>query len=483
MEEVESLVAFSSGFTLTARIAGLSGLIADRKIQRAAKEPRFQNGFDFLVDSAKNAADSRDRLLSVAAISRIAALVKSFQGRAETVFSEALREPLPPLDNLPEPEDRYYVARACGLAKATWCVPYLAGAAVSEEGAEIARAELVKSLISQVGDVRVALENLLIRFRSLEIATESPGKTAARRLRRLLTALREAMSVSDADSGPSAGTLLADLVRVPLKKWGQPTEWTVAKEVAEETIALVHELIRLKFSMATEADTYKSLRVAERWVSRDRWRSFATSSRSSAMVARDLNEALTMLVRQDKIDDGLFSYLELMLTNREEARAAARKIADETAGLSMSVREWLTHGSTESFSRAETETEVSAEDRALNENRALADLLVDAQDLLDRVDAGGSANEPTRASTPKEEGGNVALAAALADGVRAFAMQRSLELRGHVGDIVEYAPREHEIVGRGGVVRRVIIRRPAVLHARADSVRIVIKKALVEPSD
>jgi hypothetical protein len=277
---------------------------------------------------------------------------------------------------------------------------------------------------------------------------------------------------------------MADMVRSPFKKTGRPETELVAREVADELLALIHELIRARFSLATEAATYEALYVAEDWLSPRRWPAFAKSSAHARILVADLREALTILARQGRTDATLLRLLTRAAGSEEAVRAATSQIAQQP-GLSPEVREWLVHlGDVPRRPAPRTET-LAAESQELAENAFLADLLIEAEQLARRSEIVRQEVLPEvkilAPTLAAQLEGHVGQGFAISEAIRSLARRRSLEVRGRPGEVIEFSPLEHEIVdGTEAGVRYVRIRKPTVVYVRPDSVPVVVRKALVE---
>jgi hypothetical protein len=475
------LGTFLSGYSPKERVAALGRLAGTpSQIHLLVKDPKFDLALQSLLESVGPSGEEKTRLLAVAYVSKLAAVIKSRRKMFNDWLERALKEPLPPLTRLQDPDERAYVANACGVAAMVWCRQYLAIGAVNEESAENARLECLKSLISSCPDLETAVGELLRAWPTEAFETSSPAESAGRRMRRLFSGLRRAIAASSKEPGRNVGGVLAELTRSVFDKYGVPREQSVRRDLAEETLAVVHELIRSRFSLATDAPTFHPLQPVRGWMDEYRWKLFAASSKSAKAVASDLLEAITILAKQGKTDDVLRSYFDIAEGSRGEADKVLANFAHEAVGLSEDVRSWFLRKET-TARRISPASGLATESQTARENAMLADLLVDAEDLfvsgkeLAQTQGGradGSAEDLRRYFT---------LGTALADAVRSFARRRQLELRGRKGDLVEYSAVEHELIGGERLgVRTVRIVRPAVAQLEGAIVRTIIRRALVE---
>ncbi len=455
-------------------------LLAFKQHHEAAKRAEFEYGLRSLFISAAEGAPF-DRLLALATLGRVAAVVKRLRPTVRERVGAALATPLPELRWLRDPDDRVYVAEALAWTAAPWIVEYASSAAVHEESAEEARAALVDAAFRASGSVASGLSKLAASLEKWRPDTIDPQKSAARRLRRVLEAVSKVVAADpNRDVGERPGHELALLVRGALAGVGVPTDPEVAREAADAAASAVHDLVRLSFSLATEAETYEALALARSWFTESRWEAVASTSASVALVARDIREALLILARQGIADDGLAAQLQVAAGSRPRARTALAAIA-KLPGVPDNIRVWLVEGRRAGAGRPSV---VESETATLHLTELLADVLVDGQrfratnaalrnDIMPEL----SALEP-RAARQVERALNFGLA--VCDGVDQLGRRRRLRLRSAPGDTVDYSPVEHELTDGGTGARRVRVVRPVVEAAREDGTTFVVRKGIVE---
>ena len=146
-------------------------------------------------------------------------------------------------------------------------------------------------------------------------------------------------------------------------------------ELAEEVGKLFHELVRARFSLATSPSTYSAIQEAQTWFKPYEWERFTEESKSYSLVARDIREALSLLVRAGISDDELFQRLALAVGSMDRARAVGRELVDHLKGLPEHLRDWLLGKPTRTKSSLATESQ----ERALDE--VIAELLIETSRL------------------------------------------------------------------------------------------------------
>lgn len=371
----ESLAIFASGVTVEEQALALGRLVANRQLNRVAKEPSFEEGMLRLARTVGNPELQADRLIALAALSRIASTVKSLRSRVSELLSTALLEPLPSLQTVSDPDSRLYIVSAWRYSRQSWWRSYLSTTAIEEDSAERVRQKCLEGLVSLSTDLGAAIGELRRPIPSLRFRTEKPGDSLGRRLRRILTALRTSFAKSDAEPSSEAGVELAEMLKNCFRISGNPTEPRIVNELAEEVGKLFHELVRARFSLATSPSTYSAIQEAQTWFKPYEWERFTEESKSYSLVARDIREALSLLVRAGISDDELFQRLALAVGSMDRARAVGRELVDHLKGLPEHLRDWLLGKPTRTKSSLATESQ----ERALDE--VIAELLIETSRL------------------------------------------------------------------------------------------------------
>jgi len=479
--ELDSLIECFARGSVPEKYDALRQLIAQRKHHTAVKDKRFQTGIDSLLQIVGDplAADL-DRLLSVAILGRLASTVKRLREVIYKSLHSPLEKILPEPSLLSEPDDRSYIGYACERIQPEWGVIYCARAAIYEETGEQSRVAFLKALMSMKPDLASLLQLLSEIVHEFIPVTEDPGTSTARRLKRLMAALRIALSETLIEPGEEPGKQLAQVCRAAFKDVPAPKQEGSLFEAAEGLGAVVHEMVRLRFSLATESSTYSALKVIKSKVPGYVWERFAVASQSLEQVAQDISEALLILAKQGITDDSLAGELAIAAGHEKYGRQMMKKLA-KIAGLSANARNWLAEG--ENQDPVNTQTP-QGETRQLNDDSQLADLLVDSLRFQVLGSAGCQQILPEIEMLDPRLGEEVKRllqrGVALCDTIQTIARRKGLRVRGNPGDEEEYAPLEHEVIGDNRGIRRVRIIRPVVEQVRDNGVAFVISKGVVE---
>lgn len=479
--ELEKLIENFAQGKVQEKYDALRKLIAKRKHHAAAKDERLQTGIDSLLQTAGDPlAPNLERLLSVATLGRLASTVKRLRGIIYKSLQVSLVEMLPEPSLLAEPDDRSYVGFACEQVQPEWGIGYCAQAAVYEETGEQSRVAFLKALLTMKPDLHAVLEVLEKNVRGFVPSTDDPGTSMARRLKRLMAALQIALADTMPEPGDEPGRQLTQTCRAAFKEVPAPKKEESLFEVAEGIGAVIHEMVRLRFSLATEASTYSALKVIKSMLPGHAWEQFAVNSQAMMQVVQDISEAMLILAKQGITDESLADELTIASGHKKYAKQRMKKLA-QMPGLSANVKNWLVEGKNENPAES-----ASGESQQLSDDSQLADLFVDSLRFQALEDVGRQQILPEIEILDPRLGEGVTRllqsGVALCDTIQTMARRRGLRVRGNPGDEEEYAPLEHEVIGDSSGIRLVRIIRPVVERVRENGVAFVISKGVVEKS-
>ena len=480
-DELNRLVENFAFGSMQEKYDALRQLIAKRKHHTAVKDERFQTGIDNLLQTAgDSSATDLDRLLSVATLGRLASTVKRLRKELYKSLQNVLNDKLPDPLLLTEPDDRSYIGYTCEQIQPEWGIDYCARAAVYEETGEQSRVAFLKALLTMKPDLSTTLGLLGEITRDFIPTTEDPGTSTARRLKRLMVALKIALAEIMPEPGEDPGKHLAQMCRDAFKGVPAPKHEESLLETAEGLGEVVHEMVRLRFSLATEGSTYSALKVIKLRLPDYAWERFAVASQIMGQVAQDISEAMLILAKQGITDNSLATELATAAGNHKHARKIMKQLA-KVPGIAANVRNWLAEG--KNLDPAAIDTD-KGETQQLKEDSQLADLLVDSlkfqtlseinqQQILPEIEM----LDPRLA---EEIIKLIKNGDSLCNAIQAMSRRKNLRVRGAFGSEEEYTPLEHEIIGDNHGVRRVRLIRPVVEQVRSNGVAFVINKGLVE---
>lgn len=443
------------------RRESLSELMAMKIVPKHVDDPRFERGFLRWSELAANASSAEERLLAIAELVRIGQMVKKWQGRVAAALRPAFNAPLPPASALGDADDRLNLARACAQSRAHWMPAYLARSVAEEEQGEKARAEFMAALFERVSTVSDVLKLLSEAFADVRPETESPSETIGRRLVRTFMAFRTALLTSFIDAGTDVGAGMDALIRNALRRSGRPQNPKVQTDLTRETALTIHDLVRTRFSLATEPQTFAALRYCRSFFSGINWPEEVRDV--MAHLIQDLSEALVLLGRQDVPNSGLLEQLELVCGLKERARVVAAALAENHPELPERIREWLRHGRLGHVLATSDTLEESllaaadgaiglalVETRSLSQYSEIAFQITSALEIYDPVLAARA-------------GDMIRQMKGTCQSVEEVAKRRSLELLGKPGEETEYSPKYFD-VSAPLAGRMVTVRRPAIVR-------------------
>lgn len=475
------MCAFANAGEMEQKIRSLKELMKGGTIHLVRDDPEFVQGVEDAIKAVQSSGDPRQKLLALTVIARVASRLKAKRDGLMQSIATTLQTPLPRLSELSDAEDRAYTAQTLRWAEGEWVIPYLGKSIVEEGAGEKARSELVQILLEKAPDLASAFSALRKPLAEWHPETDAPSDSTAKRLKRILSVIRRELRQIEKPAGSDTGKVVEGFFADAFRNVGQPKSLDKATDVVVEFSLFLHDLVRTRFSLATEGEVYMAMRVPSRWFVGRMWPKNAR--KSLTVLAFDIEEAITLLAKQGIADNKLLESLALMKGSREEALKITSRIADRTTGLNKDVIQWLRRGRVTGRVRG---AELIAESARMDSDQALALLLIDSRRLVQIIDGlGHDFLDEMHIFEPNHKASIEILlkrAKFLAEEVRALAGKRSLYLRGERGEVVDYSPTEHEGVDDSMVgVRRARIVRPLVERVRGDGTTEVVLVAQVEP--
>jgi hypothetical protein len=360
--------------------------------------------------------------------------------------------------------------------------PWLQGYRASSIAGDVARVsnarkEMTEGLVAHATSISGALALLQAAFEVVGPGTESPADALARRLTTALRDFRAAVLGATLDAGADVGKRLDSLIRSPLANTGRPKEEAVHIELTREVALTLHDLVRSRFSLATEPQTFDALQYCRAFFTGISWPKEVQDE--TGLLVQDVSEALVLLARMRVPNQELLNRLELVCGLRERARAVASALADKHVEIDEDIRTWLRTGRQVS---PIAPSEVLQESLLAGMDEALGLALVEARAFQERADAErrlADSLEIFDGGLLQTFKGFASQSHAMRGAIEDLAKRRELDLFGAVGDEVEFAPKYFDALGplQG---TKVVVRRPAVVKTAAGGGGAVVKKGLVE---
>jgi hypothetical protein len=444
--------------------AALFTLHKTKRLGSVARHTRFPEVLERARDFAILSDTEEGRLTGFVFLARIRAAVRPVKPALRRALEAALEAPLPPLSLIDDPDDRLSVATSLAVVLPPWAPAYLATSMVVEEKAEKTREALAGALLHSA-TLATALGLLATSFREFAKTPASSPMVAVRRQRSVLLALRKRLALVETEAGQDLGAAVRGFFASPFSETDPPKDIKALKPLAEEALALLHEIVRTQPTALADPDIYAASTVAKGWLRGPLWFAFVPASPSAKALARDLCSGIVLLGKQGIASDALRDRLGDLAGGIEQSRALLRALGQRHSDLPPDVRQWLEAGGMERDRSGASSFEESA---LVGADRHLAAALLSA--------------EKTRTVGDLGEGGELKVATErLASDVRQLAAIRGVRIVGSIGETVPFSLHLHELVAGAGAATKVRIVRPAVERRNVSGTTDVLVKALVEP--
>jgi len=475
----EALAEFANGESPEVRRSALSTLIASKYLPKQADSQQVAIGRDRLLQDAAGGADQGRQLLAIAEVIRLSQVVKRWQPQIKKGLESAFNAEIPAMSLLPEADDRLNVARACAQFDSTWLPGYLAKAIAEEEQGEKARTELIATYLTKHASLASAFRTLTPQFQNLRPGTEEPGDSIAKRLTRTLAALRVAVIESELDAGDDLGKAINDFLALPLSSVGKPQDDKTKIELIREAVLTVHDLVRTRISVVADPAMYLIVGYCRRLLGGSTWPD--ELRKPLDRLISNVCEALVLLGRQGRCDQGLLEQLDVLCNYPERARVLAKDLVTKHPELPEEVRDWLARGRARPTREARsTALEIASSSADASIGLALQSARQARQmstGLRDQLISSLEIYEPMLASATSE---CLNRTIALAVQVEQVANLRRVALFGTIGEEVDVSTKFFELVGEKPR-QRMVVKQPAVVRMRDDGTPgDVILKGLVD---
>lgn len=481
VRDIETLLAGTSDVDALERI--VRDLIKSHRLVRLTREKAFGEILDCMGSLISHAPDETSRLKAIATVMRVAAVAKSSRKDIEELLSRVVEGPLVPPSSLPDADDRLYLAVGLRSVPQDWVVPYAASAAVEEESGERARSEFLSVVVDRSPNLEAVFAHLISAYAAVSPQTESPGDSAARRLRRIINALRIPIVSSLSDAGVDLATQLAPFVEAAFSASGKPESGEVQQTVAEDLAALIHDIVRTRVQVLADSAIYSAMRVPRRWMDPAYWRYFAAESQSINLLVKDLLDAIVLLGKQGVMSNSIRNELAQLVGSRDAAEAIVKKLAKSREDLPGEVRQWLLTGRHRQAHRPDA-AEASA---AATLDSRLANALVDSEKLREAAIAIGedalAEIELLNPSLFTDIRTLLVRANQLAKQVGQVAERRGIRIAVPAGEVQDYSPVAHVLPDGSPIGRRVHLNTPIVEQVAGDKAEVILKAAVEVLSD
>jgi hypothetical protein len=432
------------------------------------------------------------RLYAIALFGRLDALTNR-KTTAFIPYGERAMDREPPrlvIDGKPalDAKARAYIAAVVrDYARASWQVSWSARAMVDEANSPTVREELAKLLLNRA-------ENVASVFQAITGAVpgsllETPGRkdaelTRSKQAARMLAALQPALRLSPIDTGDNLAAAANAMIKALVIRFKAPKgegadSVAATGEAVSEALGFIQTLMRTRFSISIEAESYALIRPLQVWAGGS-WP--AETAEARAELASSVREAIALQARMQTVNRDLLAALILLMGDRE---AAVRSLTPLTRipGLQPEVQKWLASGGAIEQPRRSSG---SAEGAWREADGLLAQTSARAIRLRSVIDRDGVAI--VKAMRAQSSDGALANAASLLVNLGRAVTQtlvltmakRNLELFEAPGEKVAFVPTRHETSeGTMADSEFVEVLEPGALRRGPTGAEDIIRKATV----
>jgi hypothetical protein len=443
-------------------LAGYAAAIAAIPVNRlntVGKDETFQESVRRLVPIALKGSSPLKRLNALALIGRADSTTQQKQPAIGDAARAAVGIEPPALgaeaqDKL-TPDDRYYVALAVARGDPSWATRYAARALVEESGEPRIKNDVRAVFAAQVFNDAMTLADA---FRL--IASAVPGslhedpktKTAelsrAKRITKLLPSIDDAARRTLRDSGEGLSEAFNAMMQMLVFRYSRPMSGLESDEisagVANAVLLLLGTLVRTRFSIAVETESYKSVGRLQSWLKTRAWPANISAARNR--LGQSLIEAIAVRASMGNASRELFQVLIQLTGHRTSAAAQLVPLADRP-GVPAEVQDWLRAGGVQPPPRFESAA--SDESGLRDVDTLVASTFLRARRLTALVE--GEAKSalikvrelPEIADVARQLTQTFNFARALANDCAAVARRRSMITFGTVGEKVIVEPKRH----------------------------------------
>lgn len=469
----------------------LTQVMAKQQIQALIKDANLDVVVDSIIQLASD-ADGEKKLLVAAMLGRLAAVAR---GREMQVFNrvrDVITEEPPSLDALSDQliggddkdqdvgKSKQYAAQSLRNVDADWLNGYCVREAINIDTAELARRELLETVLNGKGNLSDWLASISQSANVLQSIDNTDSRL--KRIRRLFLAMLEVIKPWQGELGDEPGTALSNCFKSFTDRKLAEGDQDDMADVLDTALAILARLIEIRFSNALYAQTYAVMEQGKSLLGAGMWARFLDKSNMIGRIRTDLLEAALVVARQGRTDSSLMSVLLTCYPSRPQLSAAVKRHFAHAQDLDPDKYDWWQSASKTGDERREVEHKVgNTEDEQIGALLIEVEYAKETMEKLSRAVAPMlEISDPVLAETVKRAASTYQDMAQIA---RRLARMRKLTKSGLLGALTEYNPREHEM--RGGHkpgIRRIKVIRDGIIKEFNGKKKTLVKP-LVEPEE
>ncbi len=449
--------------------------MASRTIQHALKNDQLNILVDRIVYLGTQGGNAKDveRLKATASLARLAAVFKSRQNEIFCVLSDILIDEPCDIEDLSDGDEKYYAAQALNQVEAEWLTNYVFQQSVKIDTAENTRKALIQIGIERTNDLALGWQAASFAFAWLKSIENL--ETRMRRSRRISTAWSEIIKEWDGNLCQEGGEGLAQWLKAMLISPTNQVDDEILIDLVNDVFSMLIRMIELRFSLALEASTYQVLEIARARVPGNTWLKLNRDSSNLKRIKLNLLEAALVLANQNRTDDKIMRLLNKAYYSKTQSQSALREHFLNIKGLDPDIKDWWLQGGKVQRSEDQTIHKVGN-----TEDQYIGSLLLHVEtsrNFLEKLDRAVvpflEISDPPLASTVKKANESYSEISRIS---RQLARMRKLTNTSLVGEVIEYNPRQHDMLGGHQYgVRQVRVVRDGVEKDYAGKIKMLVK--------
>lgn len=457
----------------------LTKSMAQQKVQALLKANNLSLVCNAVMDLALigDGNEEENRLIAAAMLGRLSAVAR---GRESIVFAriEELFVGCPlPIDTLVDGDEKYYASLTLSRLSAPWMAEYCSEQAVTTDTAEKARRVLLSKVLTETGTLSDFWQQSYGAFQSLKSIENDD--TRYKRIRRISSAANDSVKSWEGEVGTDAGLALTDWFLALIRSSRKNAEEEVLADILDDALAMLLRVIELRFSNALLAPTYAMLDKARLSLGKEVWPAVTRQSKNLEKVRICLKETALVLARQGRTDKDVMSVLCSAYYSRAQAMAAIAAHFRAAQELDPDIKEWWEKAGNIQASQRKVEHKMGN-----SEDQQIGSLLINVEEsktVMEKLERAVvpflEISDPPLAETVKKAAGSyseIALAA------RQLAAMRKLKHMDLKGEVLEYNPLQHEMLGGHQLgIRSVKVERDGIQKDFGGKIKVLVKPRVV----
>lgn len=414
------------------------------------------------------------KMNTLSVLGRASSVSKPAELRLKPLISGSLSSPITQPLQMSDGDDRYYFAKAIGIADDIWVYDYAVKQIVEEDIAEKARAEWVKIAIKHSESLEKIIADINGNIKAILPKLKLDTDSVAKRLLRITSSLETSLATEDMPAGDYLGDHLYKLF-ITHNERGGCKDRELRLSVATQQIETLIKIIRLNIVANNDPKIYQTVGAILRW-----WHPASPPqvlSKLTNRVAEIGCKTLHIYARQGLKRDLLRNSLEDAFGENVIGRITKNIVANDPS-LDTEISHWLSTGKI--LKKAQSNQLISHQSSIAFEEQ-LAHLMVALTSSFPNQTELESINSSIGAVFPEEAD----IISHAADGIKivkqwvsALARSKRLEYIGKQFEHMKFDPALHESLNTVGVNFNVTVVSPGVLkknEGRPDSIILKIK--------